>query len=111
MASILDQETIDVLKDALGDDFALLIDTFLQDAPLRVQELQQCLASGDVHSLEQPAHTLKGSSGNIGAMALSNACAELVECCRIGKVEHPQKLVAAIIAEFDKVKPLLKSAV
>src|SRR6185295_11603483 len=48
-----------------------LIDLYLADAPLRMAEIEQSLASGDWKLLERAAHTLKSASANIGALGLS----------------------------------------
>ena len=72
---ILDSNVLQSLKELGGDDdpglFLELIDLFLQDAPQRMQEIEQGLADGDIRRLERAAHTLKSSSANIGALSLS----------------------------------------
>ena len=56
-----------------------LIDLYLSDAPQRMSEIEDALASGNWALLERAAHTLKSASANIGALGLSEVCKEL-EC-------------------------------
>jgi HPt (histidine-containing phosphotransfer) domain-containing protein len=79
---ILDQEAIDNLR-ALdpdgGDTFIReIIGIFLEDAPLRIAEIDQSLAAGDDAAFVRAAHTIKGASSNVGAAAL-RAVAEQLE--------------------------------
>lgn len=106
---ILNLDTIQMLKEVMAEDFQLLLTTFLTDAPKRLDDLRKLLAVNDIAGMERPAHTLKGSSGNLGATALSAACADLVNKIREKNVEHPEVLVAKIIEEYEKVVPLIQS--
>ncbi len=80
---LIDRNVIEGLRELGGaDDPGLLvelIDLYLSDAPQRMSEIEQSLASGDWKLLERAAHTLKSASANIGALGLSAICKEL-EC-------------------------------
>ncbi|MDH4274430.1 MAG: Hpt domain-containing protein [Gammaproteobacteria bacterium] len=104
---ILSEDTTRELQDLLGDGFAELVDTYVADAALHVQALEKLLQQGDSSAMEQPAHALKGSSANIGAMALMEAASTLVKQCRSGKVDNPAAAVANIRACYEQLVPLL----
>ena len=107
---VINHEALLELKDVMEDDFALLIETFLTDAPERIEELKKIVSGGGVQAeMEKPAHTLKGSSSNIGAMKLSAVCAGLVDQIRAGSVADPQASIAAIEAELEVAKEVLLS--
>lgn len=79
---IIDSEAIETLR-ALnpGDNDEFLRDIagiFLEDTPLRITELEQSFAKGDLQTFVRAAHTIKGSSSNLGALAL-RAVAERLE--------------------------------
>lgn len=99
---VLDVDIIDVLKDVLAGDFPALIDTFLKDGQMRVDELKLLCQDGRWLEMERPAHTLKGSSSNVGAAALAQACGDLVKQCREGGVADPAAAAALIEAEFQR---------
>ncbi len=77
-ADPIDPSVIDSLRELGGDDepglLVELIDIFLRDAPQRIGEIEAGLRNGDIELLERAAHTLKSSSANIGAPALSELC-------------------------------------
>ena len=54
-----------------------LIHEFLEDADTTFAELDKAVNKGDDEQVIELAHTLKGTSINMGADALSNACNEL----------------------------------
>ena len=73
----LDAVAVAELREALGDAFPVAVATFLADTPLRLAALREALAQNDADGLRRQAHTLKGSSGNMGAAALAALCHEL----------------------------------
>lgn len=83
---ILDPTVIQGLKDLGGSDdprlFLEIVDLFLQDAPLRMEELERGLRQHDLPLVEMAAHTLKSSCANIGALSLSTLCKRIEEKAR-----------------------------
>ena len=92
---ILDLE--DVLYRIQGDKALLveLIDIFLSDTPQRLEEIKVLLAGADFVALADAAHSVKGSSGNIGAKQLMYSFKAMEEA---GK----QKDLEAFRKNFDK---------
>ena len=79
---IVNQEAIENLR-ALspgdGDVFLKeILVIFLEDTPLRITELHSSLASGNTELFMRAAHSLKGSSSNVGASEM-RAAAEALE--------------------------------
>ena len=62
------------LRELMQDDYPLLLETFLADAGKRLRQLHDALAQGDMNAYRQAAHSFKGSAGNMGALALEQAC-------------------------------------
>ena len=54
-----------------------VLNTYLEETPKLVAELNNALSAGDAALLKRAAHTLKSSSANVGAKALSLHCKEL----------------------------------
>ena len=78
---IIDSEAIKNLR-ALnpgdGDEFLREITAiFFEDMPRRIAELDQSLLSGDTGKFSRAAHSIKGSSGNLGAVALRDVAGQL----------------------------------
>jgi HPt (histidine-containing phosphotransfer) domain-containing protein len=58
-----------------------IIDTYLQDSVRLVERMQEGASHADLDMVRRAAHTLKGSSGTIGAAELSLRCAEVERSC------------------------------
>ena len=57
--------------------------------PRRAYDALRKAATGDeTTALEHLAHTLKGSSGNLGALRLPDLCHDLVEQCRAATLDQ-----------------------
>jgi signal transduction histidine kinase/CheY-like chemotaxis protein len=70
--AVLDETTFASLKATVGADFlGELIETYLEDSPQRLAEMQRALAANDLDSLRRAAHSLKSNSHNFGALALA----------------------------------------
>jgi two-component system sensor histidine kinase/response regulator len=108
---ILDHETLrsvrDLRTEGEPDPLAELIDLFLHDTPARVAKILDAFKAGDALELERAAHSLKGSSSNIGAKCLAAACAEVMNLARDGHLPEAS-LVARVLSEFERLKPALE---
>ncbi len=56
----------------LGDEELAgeILDGFLADVPLQVDVLKKAIDTGDTHTIQHEAHSLKGASANVGAVTL-----------------------------------------
>ncbi len=90
-----------------GDDDAFvreIVALYLADTPLRFAELDRSLAGGDAGLFARAAHSIKGSSANLGATAL-RAVAERLECrCRQEGLGGLATLLAEAKAEFARAR-------
>lgn len=99
---VLDMKVIEGLRELGGDDdpglLLEVIGMFLEDAPTRIREIEQGLASGDIKLLERAAHSLKSASANVGAVELSTVCKRIEEIARQEKSEG----IADLLPESNK---------
>ena len=75
-----------------------VVDLFTADVPLRLDAIGAALAAGDAHALAQAAHALKGSAGNVGAIAIQQAAAELEALAADALPSHAQASLAQLRA-------------
>lgn len=54
-----------------------LIDLYLEDAPRRMAALRESVVRRDLPGVKREVHSLKGSSGNLGALRIAEICQEL----------------------------------
>ncbi len=106
---VFDDTTLPMLESLLGEDFPNVLETFLDDAPRRLAVLEQALAEGDLPGMERAAHTLKGAASNLGAVELTECCAELVRDCRAGAAPQAEFQVSAIRASLARVEEILRA--
>ncbi len=91
-----------------GDDVLLveLVEVFLRDAPERIAALREAFAQHDDHALRMISHALKGSSRNIGATRLADACQTLELTAKSHMISHAGGIIDLINQEFLKVSTL-----
>ncbi len=105
----LDVEIIEDLWSAMGDSFTDLVHVFLEDAPSHLAKLDAALASHDVAGLVGPAHALKSSSANLGAMQMSAAAKHIEHGARDGSLVQPHVAVKVLAYEFRRAESELRS--
>ena len=101
-------ETIRSLQPPGAEDLLTKIITFfLEDTPGRLKELHGCVKKNDIAGVRFLAHSLKSSSGNLGALTLSSLFKELEEQARNNAISTDPLLLSRIRKEFEKtIEPL-----
>ncbi|MFH1138322.1 MAG: ATP-binding protein [Pseudomonadota bacterium] len=69
----------------LGDDeelFLELVQIFVDDFPLKIKKLTEAIDGGDWPEIARLAHTIKGSAGAVGALALQNTALVLEKAAK-----------------------------
>jgi signal transduction histidine kinase/CheY-like chemotaxis protein/HPt (histidine-containing phosphotransfer) domain-containing protein len=99
----LDAVVISDLLDTMGGEFGDLVRVYLEDAPQRLRELQAAAEIADAAAQVGPAHTLKSSSANIGAMALSDLAKGIEHAARAGIATTPAEIAAGMRLEYERV--------
>jgi CheY-like chemotaxis protein/HPt (histidine-containing phosphotransfer) domain-containing protein/two-component sensor histidine kinase len=107
LAPVLDVEVIEELRSIMGEEYRGLIRMFCEDAPTHIAKLQAALAANDVPAMVAPAHTLKSSSANLGAMALSAVAKRIEQGARTASLEKPALAVLMLENEFKRAKGAL----
>jgi PAS domain S-box-containing protein len=87
--AVLDMAVVEDLQKMMGDAEATLdvIGCFLEQTPPLLDQLQQAVAEQDSPAVQKYAHTLKGSSASVGALAFSAQCRTLEHQAREGNLE------------------------
>ena len=105
----LDTDALETLKEIMEDDFSLLIETFVSDSQNRLKELQSLLAAGEPDAVRRCAHSMKGSCGNVGALALADLLMQLETLGQSGSLDGASDILSAAEAEFAQVKQVLQA--
>lgn len=110
MSAPIDRAVWTNLVEMTGGDLAFvddLVDTYLADGERQVAALRDGAASGSADDLIRPAHSMKSSSLNVGALGLGALCRALEEAARTGKVSDATQQVTAIATGFEEVRSAL----
>jgi signal transduction histidine kinase/DNA-binding response OmpR family regulator/HPt (histidine-containing phosphotransfer) domain-containing protein/PAS domain-containing protein len=108
--TVLDPVALDTLLSVVGGEFlylAELIDSFLEDAPQLLAELNQLVEAGDAAGVRRVAHSLKSNGADFGASTFSGLCKELELLGKSGALEGAAGLLARIAAEYARVEAAL----
>ena len=104
------------LREVMEGEYVDLLQTYLDNAPKELGRMHNGLWSKDYNTITLAAHTLKGSSSNIGAVRLAQMFKELEHASKqqqpfdvIGetfeRIQQEYQLVcAALVQEITKTK-------
>jgi len=111
---VIDMSVLEELRrlqaGAAPDLLGNLIGVYLRDATLRINAMREAIIQKDPAALVFPAHNLKSSSANVGALGLAAVCEELETMGRAGAIEGVAEKVAQVEIMYEKVRLALKSA-
>lgn len=102
--SHLDQTATQELRNIMGGDFALLVQTFIRDSAQRIQAIRTGIHDSDADMLRRAAHSFKGSAANMGAPRLADICRALEEAGRLGESASAHPLVEELVLEYGAVE-------
>jgi two-component system sensor histidine kinase/response regulator len=95
-----------------GGDAALrdeIIQMFLEDCPVRVEEIRNAVTAGDTAALMASAHALKGAAAYLSAEALRTCAADLERAGRERRLDAAPPLLAALDAAVAELLPELRN--
>ena len=77
---------------------------FVHEVPKKILTLQTALDAGDAAQVGRAAHSLKGSSGNIGAAAMLEVCRRIDDAAKTGDLERVALLMPQLTEEYHRVE-------
>ncbi len=77
-----------------------VIALFVNDAPVRAEQILLALKAHDSAELSRAAHALKGAASNVGASALTQVCFVLEQSCLQGRWPQDAHEQVAMVAEM-----------
>ena len=88
--------------------FERILQSFLEDAPERIVSMWHGLETGDAEKFFTAAHSLKGISGNLGAMIMMSLCQRLQTVGHSGMLAGAESMIRELEGEFDIVRTELR---
>ena len=109
-APTIDPATFEALKETTGAEFALeLVDTFLQEAPVMLDDLRRALAAKDSDKFRRTAHSLKSNSNTFGALALAAMARDLEITGLAAVLARGGRPLDGLAEEYSRVAAALKA--
>jgi CheY-like chemotaxis protein len=113
-AEVVDNEKVTALQQLARANPSFMRDItglFREDAVLRLHELRDSIRTANSEALARAAHSLKSSSGNIGAARMYSLCATIESNANQGNLEGLAEMVEQLSTELDlALKALGQSA-
>jgi CheY-like chemotaxis protein len=91
------------------DLFEELAQVFKTECPKIMAEIRRAVSDHDATTLQHQAHTLKGSSANLGASAVSQTAFEIEKVARSADMERASELLKFLEREVDRLYCELES--
>lgn len=106
---VLDVRVTAQLRNLLGAAAVPVIDSLMDDLPVRLELLNSAIERGDTEAVRYQAHTMKGGSSTLGATAFAAGCAQVSQICKAGESQRLPAACAELVLEFRaRVAPALQ---
>ncbi len=106
--SAIDMNVVRDLMDLMGSDFNDLVRVYLEDTPKNLTALDRAAKTNDIDALVAPAHSMKSTSANLGALLLADMAKRIEQGARSGDIGEPVLLVAQLQNEYQRAASQLK---
>jgi PAS domain S-box-containing protein len=103
---VLDAKMLQSLREI--DALAEVIDLYLENFPQMLQSVSAAVSSEDAVALRSAAHSMKSTSGTLGASGMFELCKQLEAMGRAGTTAEAPALVSQIVGEFERVRAALE---
>lgn len=101
---------------AIGQDLGLeesefleIVELFQETAATDIERLKQAIDSGDMQSLNEAAHSLKGSAGNLGFNEIYRLCKEIENAARQNTLTTLGPVMASIETSMGEIRAALNT--
>jgi CheY-like chemotaxis protein len=101
------EDFISTMGDYAEEALATLLDSFLENTPKLVSNMQTAADEGEWEDLRWSAHALKGNCELLGASRLASMCKNIEDDIRADHVGNMTNCVQEVAAEFNQVTLLL----
>jgi signal transduction histidine kinase/PleD family two-component response regulator len=85
-----------------------ILGVFLEDVPRKFADLKEALDNGDASSVQFQAHTLKGASANVGAVALQEMACQIEVAGEVGDMAKASSIVSKLDEQLEILNRLVQ---
>ncbi|TSE20537.1 TMAO reductase sytem sensor TorS [Tepidimonas alkaliphilus] len=95
---LVDWAHLQAMETLLGQEVRALVQEYARGLAAEITQLKQACQQGLGNQAVRAAHTLKGSSRSVGALAMAAAAAQLEHAARAGATDEAQRALARVEA-------------
>lgn len=88
-----------------------LLQMYVETIPSYLEAIQAAIAANDAQTVEREAHFIKGSSANLGAIAVERLASTLEQQARLGDLQGAADLLAELTTVFNRIQTLIQALV
>ena len=103
LAHLLDFQGLLVHKDRKK-----LFTVFVDQQPLKIEEMRQALADGDLKEVAFMAHTLKGGAATMGAEVLKDRAYEVEKAAKTEDADLAEREIEALASELEETIQVMR---
>ncbi len=107
--SALDPAIFAEMRELMDDAMGEFIETYLGNSPKLIEKIQEGLENNDADLIYQNAHQLKGGSGSIGALKVTELSMKIESIGKAGSTKGVEDLLNDLRSEYTKVAEALKA--
>ncbi|MFK5912799.1 MAG: response regulator [Woeseiaceae bacterium] len=108
---ILDYDVFNVLKEMFEEGFKDVVDSFNVSSKKNIEKIEESINTSDASELQLAAHSIKGASGQFGAMYLSSIANAIEQYGKDGEIEKAKELIAELKSAYEEVEKLMLDGV
>jgi histidine phosphotransfer protein HptB len=101
--NILNLNILNELVEIMGDDMTMLINAYIEDSEAKLSSFAELSVDNEQDAIFRMAHSLKGSSRNVGVVAFSDYCEEIEHIAREGRLSEQD-------LDLDKLNQMFATA-
>lgn len=94
--SYIDLEIYNSIGEILGDELPLLVEEFIEDSLVKLEELKKYMKENDADKIFNVSHSLKSSSANMGAIPMSEICQSIETESRNGSTASALEFISSL---------------
>lgn len=109
MTQPIDFDNLNMLKSVIGDELKPILNSYLELTPKLIEQIRQDIAQQDAPNLKIHAHTLKGSSANLGATHIPPLSLQLEDMGRHNQLENANEVFTEVELAYSQLAQALQT--
>jgi HPt (histidine-containing phosphotransfer) domain-containing protein len=89
-------------REGRPDPLRHIVNLFVEHSRQLVERMKDALAQGDGGVVRETAHSLKSSSGNVGAVNLSSLCKEMEQAGKEANIDLARRILPQLLEAYEE---------